>query len=165
MYKRQLKNYGTRLVGAPVAGAICDKIGRLKFIFFGFIVTIVLMVAFMLMPASNSALIPIMVLMFALALVNVSMKGVQFSVIDEMGVDPKVNGMAIAVATLVGFNLPDVVLHPIIGVILDKYEAVAAYKIVFGLLLGMLVLGFIVTMILMVMEKKAHKSPSPSKQS
>ena len=160
-----LKNYGTRLVGAPVAGAICDKIGRLKFIFFGFIVTIVLMVAFMLMPASNSALIPIMVLMFALALVNVSMKGVQFSVIDEMGVDPKVNGMAIAVATLVGFNLPDVALHPIIGVILDKYEAVAAYKIVFGLLLGMLVLGFIVTMILMVMEKKAHKSPSPSKQS
>ena len=148
-----------------VAGAICDKIGRLKFIFFGFIVTIVLMVAFMLMPASNSALIPIMVLMFALALVNVSMKGVQFSVIDEMGVDPKVNGMAIAVATLVGFNLPDVALHPIIGVILDKYEAVAAYKIVFGLLLGMLVLGFIVTMILMVMEKKAHKSPSPSKQS
>ena len=106
-----------------------------------------------------------MVLMFALALVNVSMKGVQFSVIDEMGVDPKVNGMAIAVATLVGFNLPDVALHPIIGVILDKYEAVAAYKIVFGLLLGMLVLGFIVTMILMVMEKKAHKSPSPSKQS
>ena len=160
-----LKNYGTRLVGAPVAGAICDKIGRLKFIFFGFIVTIVLMVAFMLMPASNSALIPIMVLMFALALVNVSMKGVQFSVIDEMGVDPKVNGMAIAVATLVGFNLPDVALHPIIGVILDKYEAVAAYKIVFGLLLGMLVLGFIVTMILMVMEKKAHKSPTPSKQS
>ncbi len=160
-----LKNYGTRLVGAPVAGAICDKIGRLKFIFFGFIVTIVLMVAFMLMPASNSALIPIMVLMFALALVNVSMKGVQFSVIDEMGVDPKVNGMAIAVATLVGFNLPDVALHPIIGVILDKYEAVAAYKIVFGLLLGMLVLGFIVTMILMVMEKKAHKSPLPSKQS
>ena len=82
-------------------------------IFFGFIVTIVLMVAFMLMPASNSALIPIMVLMFALALVNVSMKGVQFSVIDEMGVDPKVNGMAIAVATLVGFNLPDVARrHP-----------------------------------------------------
>ena len=150
--------------GMPLQAIVIGEF-VINIIFFGFIVTIVLMVAFMLMPASNSALIPIMVLMFALALVNVSMKGVQFSVIDEMGVDPKVNGMAIAVATLVGFNLPDVALHPIIGVILDKYEAVAAYKIVFGLLLGMLVLGFIVTMILMVMEKKAHKSPSPSKQS
>ena len=160
------RQYGTRFIGAPVGGWLGDKIKSVSTVVgVSLAVAVIMVIAFMLMPASNSALIPIMVLMFALALVNVSMKGVQFSVIDEMGVDPKVNGMAIAVATLVGFNLPDVALHPIIGVILDKYEAVAAYKIVFGLLLGMLVLGFIVTMILMVMEKKAHKSPSPSKQS
>ena len=43
-----LKNYGTRLVGAPIAGAICDKIGRLKFMVIGFVVAIVLMIATLL---------------------------------------------------------------------------------------------------------------------
>ena len=149
-----LKNYGTRLVGAPIAGAICDKIGRLKFLIIAAAVAIALMIAFMLMPASQSALIPIMVLMFALALVNVSMKGVQFSAIDEIGVDQSVNGMAISVATLVGFNLPDVALHPIFGAILDANEPTAAYKIIFACLLGLLVLAFVMSLVLYAMNRK-----------
>ena len=158
-----LKNYGTRLVGAPIAGAICDKIGRLKFMVIGFVVAIVLMIAFMMMPASNSALVPIMILMFALALVDVAMKGVQFSALDEIGVDQSVNGMAISIASLIGFNLPDVALHPIFGAVLDTNEPVAAYKIIFACLLGMLVLGFVMSLILTVMQKKSPKQPEPAK--
>lgn len=149
-----LKNYGTRLAGAPVAGLICDKIGRLKFLVIGFVLTIILMIAFMMMPASGGALVPIMVLMFALALVNVAMKGVQFSALDEIGVDQSINGMAIAVASLIGFNLPDVALHPIFGAILDKNEPVAAYKIIFACLLGLLILGFVMSILLLISRKK-----------
>ena len=153
-----LKNYGTRFVGAPVAGVICDKIGRLKFLVYGFIVVIALMIVFILMPASPSALIPVMILMFALALVNVSMKGVQFSVIDEIGVDQKVNGMAISLASLIGFNLPDVALHPICGALLDAFDAVTAYKLIFYILLGMLVLGFVTAVILLRLVNKDKKA-------
>jgi MFS family permease len=149
-----LKNYGTRLVGAPIAGHICDKIGRLKFLTIAGAITIILMVAFMMMPESKSALVPIMILMFALALVNVSMKGVQFSALNEVGVDQSVNGMAIGLATLIGFNIPDLVLHPIFGAILDKYEPTVAYKIIFGCLLGMLILAFVVGLILFLLTKK-----------
>ncbi len=149
-----LKNYGTRFVGAPIAGIICDKIGRMKFLVIGFVVTIILMIVFMMMPARQNMLIPIMVLMFALALMNVSMKGVQFSALDEIGVDQKVNGMAIAIASLIGFNLPDVALHPIFGAVLDKFEAVAAYKIIFACLLGLLILGFLMAVILMLLMKR-----------
>ncbi|MEA4946643.1 MAG: MFS transporter [Oscillospiraceae bacterium] len=149
-----LKNYGTRLVGAPIAGHICDKIGRLKFLVIAAAATVVLMIIFMMMPANNSALIPIMILMFAMALVNVSMKGVQFSALDEVGVDQSINGMAIAVASLIGFNLPDVALHPLFGMFLDKYEAVVAYKMIFGFLLGLLVLGFVMSLLLLLMHKK-----------
>lgn len=150
-----LKNYGTRLVGAPIAGTICDKIGRLKYLTIAAAVAIALMIAFMLMPASSSALIPIMILMFALALVNVSMKGVQFSAIDEIGVDQSVNGMAISIASLIGFNIPDVALHPIFGAILDSNEPTAAYKIIFACLLGLLVLAFVMSLILYMMNKKS----------
>ncbi len=152
-----IKNYGTRFVGAPVAGAICDKIGRLKFLVIGFCITIVLMIAFMLMPPKAGLLVPIMILMFALALVNVSMKGVQFAALDDIGVDPKVNGMAIAIATLVGYNMPDMLLHPLFGAILDANEPIAAYKMIFAVLLGLLVLGLIVTIILMAITKKDKK--------
>lgn len=153
-----LKNYGTRLAGAPVAGMICDKIGRLKFLTIASVVAIILMIAFMLMPASNSALVPIMILMFALALVNVSMKGVQFSAFDEVGVDQSVNGMAISLASLIGFNLPDVALHPFFGSILDKYEPTAAYKIIFACLLGMLVLAFVMSLGLLISRNKQLKN-------
>ena len=129
----------------------------------GFVVAIVLMIIFMMMPASNSALVPIMILMFALALVDVAMKGVQFSALDEIGVDQSVNGMAISIASLVGFNLPDVALHPIFGAILDANEPVAAYKIIFACLLGMLVLGFVMSLILTLMQKKSKKQPGPAK--
>ncbi len=152
-----LKNYGTRLVGAPIAGGICDKIGRLKFIVIASVVSIILMIAFMMMPASGSVLIPIMILMFALALVNVSMKGVQFSALNEVGVDQSVNGMAIAVATLVGYNLPDVALHPIFGAILDANEPVAAYKIIFACLLGLLILAFAMSFLLFITRDKSAK--------
>ena len=149
-----LKNYGTRLVGAPVAGMLCDKIGRLKFMIIAGALTIALMIVFMLMPANSSALIPIMIIMFALALVNVSMKGTMFSVIDEMGVDSKVAGMAIAIASLIGFNLPDVALHPIFGAVLDANEPVKAYKIIFGVLFAMLALAFVMAIILSATAKK-----------
>ena len=92
--------------------------------------------------------------LFAVALVDVAMKGVQFSAIDEIGVDQSVNGMAIAVASLIGFNLPDVALHPIFGAILDKYEPAAAYKIIFACLLGLLVVGFIMSLVLYTMKKE-----------
>ena len=75
----------TETTANPLASAlpvrrlrICDKIGRLKFMVIGFIVAIVLMIIFMMMPASNSALVPIMILMFALALVDVAMKAYSF---------------------------------------------------------------------------------------
>ena len=116
------------------------------------------MIVFILMPASPSALIPVMILMFALALVNVSMKGVQFSVIDEIGVDQKVNGMAISLASLIGFNLPDVALHPICGALLDAFDAVTAYKLIFYILLGMLVLGFVTAVILLRLVNKDKKA-------
>lgn len=159
-----LKNYGTRFIGSPIAGAISDKIGRLKFISWGVAITVVLMIAFMLMPASPSALVPIMVLMFALAIVNVSTKGIYFSATNELGVSEAVNGMTIAVATQIGHNIPDVALHPIFGMILDHNEPVAAYKIIFACLLGMLVLALLMCLLLLNMRKKDAAKAAAAEQ-
>ena len=62
--------------------------------------------------------------------------------------------MAISIASLIGFNLPDVALHPIFGAILDKNDPAAAYKIIFACLLGLLCLAFVMSIVLFLTQKK-----------
>lgn len=149
-----LKSYGTRFVGAPVMGIVADKFGRIKSLQGGFLICVLLMVVFILLPASPSVLIPIMVLMFAMALVNNGLRGIWWSALGEIGVDERIKGTAIAIGTQIGYNIPDLVIHPIFGAILDKYEAVTAYKIIFATLLGLLAMGFILSCVLGVLKKK-----------
>ena len=48
----------------------------------------------------------------------------------------------------------------ICGALLDAFEAVTAYKIIFYILLGMLIMGFIMTLILLGIIKKEKKAQS-----
>ena len=67
--------------------------------------------------------------------------------------------MAIAVASILGFNVPDLILHPIFGAVLDAHEPVAAYKIIFGVLFALLATAFLTSLVLMALRKKdAQKS-------
>ena len=80
--------------------------------------------------------------MFALALVDVAMKNVQFSYsMRSVSTERQRHGHlplpALSASTCLMWPL-----HPIFGAILDANEPVAAYKIIFACLLGMLVLGF-----------------------
>jgi MFS family permease len=157
-----IKNYGTRFVGAPIAGIISDKTSTTKFIFVSYLIMLGLMVAFLMMPASGSALIPVTILMFALALVNVSMKGVMFSMLDEVGVDKKVTGSAVAIVSMIGFTLADLCIHPIFGRILDTFEQAKAYRIIFGTLTALLILGTVCVVIIMLVNKKKKDSNNES---
>lgn len=149
-----LKNYGTRLIGAPIAGIISDKISTTKFILISYSILLVTMIIFMLLPASPSVLVPITILMFILAFIVMGIKGVSMSMLDEINVAPEVVGSAVAVATMIGYNLPDLLLHPIFGKLLDTYEPVIAYKYIFFSMAAFILIGLISTIILSVKSKK-----------
>ena len=62
-----------------------------------------------------------------------------------------------AVASIVGFNLPDICLPAIIGNWLDKYGN-AAYSKVFTLLCGMCLAGVLASLAMVILNKKEGKA-------
>lgn len=86
--------------------------------------------------------------MFLLALINVGAKGVMFSITDEIGIPHTLNGITIAMATMIGMNLPDLLLHPIFGSWLDTHEPPVAYRMIFTALTAFLIVGLGSTILL-----------------
>ena len=148
-----IKTYGLRIVGSSFAAFACDKVGRLKFMLIGLCVCVAFMVTFMMLPAKSSILVPIIALMLVMSTVNLSMKGIELAALDDINVNRNVNGIAIAIATLIGMNGPDILLPIIFGNILDHNEAVTAYKMIFMILVGILVVGIISCAVLMRIKK------------
>lgn len=68
-----------------------------------------------------------------------------------------ISGTAMAVASIVGFNLPDICLPAIIGNWLDKYGN-AAYSKVFTLLCGMCIAGMLAALSMVLLNKKEAKA-------
>ena len=152
-----IKTYGLRIVGSSFAAFSCDRIGRLKFMLIGLIICVAFMVVFMMLPASSSMLVPIIILMLAMSTVNLAMKGIELAALDDINVSRSVNGTAIAIATLVGMNCPDILLPIIFGSILDHNDPVPAYKMIFSILVGILVVGIIASIVLLRIKKNDEK--------
>lgn len=152
-----IKTYGLRILGSSFAAFACDKVGRLKFMLIGLIVCVVFMITFSMMPAKSSMLVPIITLMLIMSTVNLSMKGIELAALDDINVSRNVNGIAIAIATLIGMNGPDILLPIIFGNILDNHEAVTAYKMIFTILIAILMVGIVSCVILMKISKKDSK--------
>lgn len=152
-----IKTYGLRIVGSSFAAFSCDRIGRLKFMLIGLIICVAFMFVFMMLPADPAMLVPIIALMLIMSTVNLAMKGIELAALDDINVSRSVNGTAIAIATLVGMNGPDILLPIIFGSILDHNEPVAAYKIIFTILIGILVVGIIASIVLLRIKKNDEK--------
>lgn len=84
-------------------------------------------------------------------------RGVMWASVDEAKVPKEISGTAMAVASIVGFNLPDICLPAIIGNWLDKYGN-AAYSKVFTLLCGMCLAGVLASLVMVILNKKEGKA-------
>ena len=76
--------------------------------------------------------------------------------IDEAGVPKEISGTAIAVASIIGFNMPDLILPTLIGSWLDKYGN-DAYGRVFTLLGAMCVVGVLASIAMLAAKRREAK--------
>lgn len=159
-----LKTHGAKLIAAPVFGIVADKFSTLTTLVYGFIIMIVLMIVFLMLPGTPAVIVPLTILMFMLALVNLGMKGIMLSATDEIGVSPRVAGTAIAIVSTIGFNVPDLVVHPFFGWLLDTYEPVAAYTMIFATLIGFCVIGLLATIFILFANKKSRNTVQMEKE-
>ena len=152
-----LKSYGLKFIGGPVAGILADKlksVAKLQVIVFAVMFLIMLYIANV---TGGAELIPMLTaLTLILATVCFMSRGTMWATIDEAAVPKEISGTAISVASIVGFNLPDICLPTIIGGWLDKHGN-AAYNMIFTLLCGMCVLGIVASVLLIVLNKRDEK--------
>lgn len=72
--------------------------------------------------------------------------GIYFSLLTEGGVPLKVSGLAIGIASTLGY-LPEVIAPIVAGNILDTFAGAKGYHIYFGIMIAMAVIGFIASIV------------------
>lgn len=154
------KTYGTKFIGGPIAGIIADKIKSASKVQVGAFLIMLGMMLYIVSLTSSSAsanLVTILTILTVLMATICSMsRGTMWATMDEADIPKEITGTAIAIASNIGFNLPDIALPTLIGSWLDKYGN-DAYSMIFTVLIAFCVLGAAAAFLLIVLKNKAAK--------
>ena len=142
-----------RLFGAPISGWISQKWGgRCAALIgvFGILFAISLAILLVL-PAGAGVMAVIIMAVSSFAVYG--MRGMYYAIIGEAGTPKSIYGTVAGLAMFIGFS-PDFFNPTLIGSWLDKYPGAAGYQMVFGYMLGTMVVGLIFVVLLMRHNKK-----------
>lgn len=158
-----LNQYGLKMIGGSVGGFMSDKVHKsaAKHIRAGFLVCIIAMSAFLMVPhealgQSGKWLLGACCTLGFGAIVF-TMRAVFFAPMDEVKVPKEITGAAMSLASLVIY-LPNAFAYVIYGNFLDRYPGMKGFRIVFCMMIGWAVIGLFVSTFLIHrinMHKKA----------
>ena len=148
-----IRTYGLQTLGGPMSGVLADKLGSpTKVLIIAFIVSALTLVAFLLIPSTLDYLNFVAVNMVVLGLAVFALRGNYFATIAESDIPKTMTGAAIGVASFFGF-LPEAFSYPLIGHWLDTYPGLPGYQITFSYLLGLSIVGILMSWLLWRMNK------------
>lgn len=149
--------YGCQFLAGPVGGIVGDRTGsRPTVLFFGFVLLLITAGFIYLAPADTSWA-GVMIFMFIMLFAAMyAIRGVYFTLIEDLKIPASISGAAIGFASVIGFA-PDAFMYTWAGNILDTHKGVDGYKILFGASAGLSALGVIVSGIVAfyVIKRKA----------
>ena len=158
-----INQYGLKMVGGPIGGFMSDKVHKssAKHIRMGFIVCIVAMALFLMIPhealgASGNWIIGAACTLGFGAIVF-TMRAVFFAPMDEVKVPAEITGAAMSLASLVIY-LPNSFAYLMYGNFLDRFPGMTGYRIVFGVMIGWAVIGVFVSTFLIGRIKKHQQA-------
>ena len=131
-----------RPIGCMGAGVIGDKAGVSNVIRIGFVIMSIGLASIIIIPGKASMMI---VLLVSIALVYTSMYGLQamhFAVLSEADYPVELTGTITIPLMILGYS-PEIIMPMIAGKCIDTFPGEFGYKIFFGILLGLSILGFI----------------------
>ena len=148
------RSYGLKILGGPVGGVIADKLHSPSKLAIGCYIIMAAVVIYIANASGGSELITILtVLSLILATVCFMARGTMWATIAEAEIPPEISGTAISVASIIGFNIPDTFLPPLLGSWLDKYGN-TGYQYIFYFLIGLCVIGVIAALSLIFANKR-----------
>ena len=160
-----INQYGLKMVGGPIGGFMSDKVHRssAKHIRAGFVVCIIAMAAFLMVPhetlGQNGSWILGAACTLGFGAIVFTMRAVFFAPMDEVRVPKEITGAAMSLASLVIY-LPNAFAYVMYGSFLDKYPGMTGFRIVFGVMIAWAVVGVGVSTFLIHRIKKCHAADS-----
>jgi len=151
-----INQYGLKMLGGPIGGFVTDKIlhSATKYLRICFVLVAAALVLFSLLPHQQMGVILGMVVTLTISAFVFSMRAVFFAPMDEVNVPRDITGSAMSIGSFVGY-LPGAFMYAVYGAILDHYEGLAGYRIVFITMAVFAVIDFFLsTYILKVIKKE-----------
>jgi len=139
-------------VAALAAGFLGDKFGIAKTTAASLAITAASFALFALTPA-NPAILPLVILNVAISATFIfALRGIYFALLEEGGIPLALTGTAAGVASAIGF-IPDIYMPIVGGYLLDGYPGVTGYRLLFGFVAILSVIGFIAAVLILRLQK------------
>ena len=140
-----INKYGVKMMAGPLGGYLADKKFKStsKYFSFCFKIIIVANIIMILLAKTKFSIIVgfIFVVIFSI-LVN-SMKMLLFAPMQEAGISEEISGAAISLSSFIGYS-PLIFCYSLYGSILDKFNGLLGYRILFFILIGFGIMGLII---------------------
>ncbi|NOR19778.1 MAG: MFS transporter [Xanthomonadales bacterium] len=144
-------------VAALAAGFLGDRFGISKTVAASLAITAASFGLFALTPA-NPAVLPLVIINVAISATFIfALRGIYFALLEEGGIPIALTGTAAGVASAIGF-IPDIYMPVVGGYLLDGYPGVTGYRMLFGFVAILAVIGFIAAVLIMRLQKPTAES-------
>lgn len=140
-----INQYGIKMLAGPFGGYLADKKFKSssKYFRFSFISIILVMIFMIALPHKNLNVNIGFIFVIIFATIANSMKALLFAPMQEVGIDENISGAAISLASFIGYS-PLVFCYSLYGNILDRFEGILGYKILFSIIITFALVGLLI---------------------
>ena len=141
-----INQYGLKMLGGPVGGFITDKIlhSATKYLRIAFVIVGVIVAVFAMLPHKSMGIFLGMFITLTISACVYSMRAIFFAPMDEVHVPREITGSAMAMGSFIGY-LPGSFMYAVYGGILDKFEGLFGYRIVYLMMAAFAAGGFVLS--------------------
>ena len=148
-----IRTYGIGLLAGPVLGVIAARIKSTKTILGCFVMAIVVLGVFIVLPQDTNLAMVALALVVVFGFFTYGAFSIGSSPLSELGIPMRIFGTASGLLSVIGF-VPDVFIHTWYGSMIDA-SGTAAYDMIFGFEIMFAVFG-IVMLIMCLRTVKKH---------
>ena len=147
-----INQYGLKMLSGPVGGFITDKIlhSATKYLRIAFVIVGVIVAVFAMLPHKSMGIFLGMFITLTISACVYSMRAIFFAPMDEVHVPREITGSAMAMGSF---------MYAVYGGILDKFEGLFGYRIVYLMMAAFAAGGFVLsTYIISTIKKDKQKN-------
>lgn len=140
-----INQYGIKMLAGPIGGYLADKKFKStsKYFRFCFISVIVCTLLMIILSDKKFSIVVAFIFVIVFSTLVNSMKALLFAPMQEVGISEEMSGGAISLASFIGYS-PLVFCYSLYGSILDKFEGLLGYRILFCIIIVFGLMGLII---------------------